>query len=60
MVLRRDAGEGGELGEGVIEVCGGGGGVGAHALDGAGADAGELAGFVGEDVVGFGAADVEG
>ena len=59
-VLRRDASEGGELSEGVVEIGGGGGGVGAHALDGAGAHAGELAGFVGEEVVGLGAADIEG
>jgi hypothetical protein len=58
--LHGDAGAGGEFGECLIEVGGGGGGVGAHALDGAGADACELASFVGEEVVGFGAADVEG
>ncbi len=58
--LRRDAGACGEFGEGLVEIGGGGGCVGAHALDGAGADACELAGFVGEKVVGFGAADIEG
>jgi hypothetical protein len=55
-----DAGEGGELGEGLIKIVGGGAGVDTEALDGAGADAGELAMVVGEKVIGLGAANIDG
>jgi len=59
-VAEGDAAEGGELREGVVEGAGGGVGVDAKALDGGGADSGELAGFVGEEVVGLCAACVDG